>query len=87
MNLDFDMVIVTCCIPETNESHFRKNICNDNAKHSECWDGGQSTTLTIFSGKMGKRSKYVIAKNGTSALLNVVSYKIDELWHLKLSPL
>ena len=49
--------------------------------------GGQSTTLTIFSGKMGKRSKYVIAKNGTSALLNVVSYKIDELWHLKLSPI
>ena len=48
MNLDFVTVIVKCCIPETNEIDFERNICNDIEKIATGGTGG-SVKLTNFS--------------------------------------
>ena len=53
MNLDCVIVIVKCCIPETNETNFEKNICNDIEKNCDYWDGGgqQAKFSTFFDPK------------------------------------
>ena len=52
MNLDCVIVIVKCCIPETNETNFEKNICNDIEKIVTIGTGGQQATfLTFFDPK------------------------------------
>ena len=47
MNLDFVIVVVTCCVSETNEINFQMNIWND-IENGDCWDK-RSVKLTNFS--------------------------------------
>ena len=48
MNLDFAIVIVKCCIPETNETNFEKNSYNDTEKIATVGSGGQQATFLTF---------------------------------------
>ena len=48
MNLDFVIIIVKCCIPETNETKFKKNSCNDTKKIATVGSGGQQATFSTF---------------------------------------
>ena len=48
MNLNFVIVTVKCCLPETNETNFEKNICNDIEKIVTVGSGGQQTIFSTF---------------------------------------
>ena len=48
MNPDYVIVSVMCRIPETNETTFQKNICNDIEKIATVGTGGQHTTVSTF---------------------------------------
>ena len=37
-----------CCIPETNETNFEKNSCNDTEKIATVGSGGQQATFSTF---------------------------------------
>ena len=44
-NLDFVIVVVMCCIPETNETNFQKKSCNDIEKNCGCGYGGSTNNI------------------------------------------
>ena len=45
VNLDFVIIIVTCYIPETNETNFQKNTRNDFEKNCDCGYGGSASNI------------------------------------------